>query len=1145
MKRLRPRSLVSALGSALGSALVLALAAGLGCGDTTTTANIQFSFDRPIDVAFACYGSMELVSENRTVVSAMPTSACDRRALPRESGGLPEDVNIPEGQKSILNAAVQWYGLVLESGPGTVNAVKFNIQYPGSDFTSTIPDSDSLTPSKNGISVGEEPVAIVTDRRGCHAVTANAGSCDLSVLDLDSVLDDARDATVDRLAVTNLSGAPIRARPAAMVGEPSIAEVGEACPTKPEGLVYIAYPSCHLVAGVNAQTGAIVTGVQFDAAGAPSIVTGDVSCPDECGGGGAATPGVRPVTLDFEVDARTSRRRLAIGAENSASITVVDLDDASRPSTILQVALEDKTGTLGVSQLALSPDIGMGGGTAGGDLPDPLDDEAAGGAFQFVYAVATDGTVRVADVLDLRKECDTQVDPRFTRQVASVRDLACFPVGEATTPPRRAGARGPGIELPSDAIPLSPRFFRVERLPPSSDSPDVPEVRSADQPTTLIGDFAVVTSSNGATYLVNVDDDDYPDLFQPGAPLSVSMPLAMAHQLRDARGNRFLTIDDEDQKYVESDPNSTMDDRTCDYSGKFDGTTAVGGPRAVATPERKPPTGTVATEKLTELPGFRQVVCDRRDRHGAATSDADYKAISELQYAVPSATRDAAFPDLMALPEAETWSLVWEGSLSLNTGDTAVDGPAIRESLLTVDSSGLHVRDDEKPFCEAGVEPYDILQLRGCDPQATVSDCPSGYTCFVHPESKISGLGSCMLSTEADRLANACKDYLTSVRRYTVATATSGELLALPRRYELRTTPLDGCVSDDQCETLAHDAGELASSKHPINLSACNGDGVCSSGEDHASCPSDCPATWSCVADPLRAPKAGTGKRCELRCDTTADCLTGTICQGAVPGQSRSGFCMESVIPPQACINASQRYELHAGEAFAVIGSRSGFVHPIIEGANGACVRDPNASPLAVGRLPLAPHDPQAPSTPRMCDPTADPMTGRLPGGGFEPNPCLTTVAHTDVQLSYAPIDPTNPACALTGSALVERQAPAVRFRNRSVMFTLVDPYYPGDASCILDRQGNLGQIPQVVSGYSLSFRQVGGFVPLDLFHGLGVEERPSFPVKVVRGPANSVWVVDEGDFLSTTVAAPSSRGKVLRFDPLKPLSGGSIKDQQ
>jgi hypothetical protein len=34
-----------------------------------------------------------------------------------------------------------------------------------------------------------------------------------------------------------------------------------------------------------------------------------------------------------------------------------------------------------------------------------------------------------------------------------------------------------------------------------------------------------------------------------------------------------------------------------------------------------------------------------------------------------------------------------------------------------------------------------------------------------------------------------------------------------------------------------------------------------------------------------------------------------------------------------------------------------------------------------------------------------------------------------------------------------------------------------------------------------------------------------------MRGPQFSAWIIDEGDFLSTSVAQASTRGKVFRLD--------------
>jgi hypothetical protein len=41
----------------------------------------------------------------------------------------------------------------------------------------------------------------------------------------------------------------------------------------------------------------------------------------------------------------------------------------------------------------------------------------------------------------------------------------------------------------------------------------------------------------------------------------------------------------------------------------------------------------------------------------------------------------------------------------------------------------------------------------------------------------------------------------------------------------------------------------------------------------------------------------------------------------------------------------------------------------------------------------------------------------------------------------------------------------------------------------------------------------------------------PIYPVKVVKGPTESVWIIDEGDFLSTSITTASTRGKVFRVE--------------
>ncbi|MBS1123268.1 MAG: hypothetical protein H6Q90_5496, partial [Deltaproteobacteria bacterium] len=974
-------------------------AAGGGCGSNSSTSASQLNLDQPVDIAFACYGGLRLTDGRATadpadvvIQSAQPTTACDIRSGEHDSGTptpvAPGQEDLPLPASPVGQSA--WFGLVLQSGPGTVAIARFPTK-PASSFSGGevgVLDADPLTPNNNSISVGENPIAIVTDAVGCHAITANAGSCDLSVLDIGSAVDNDIETPIDvkRLDVTNAAGDKIRSKPAAMAVEPSIDVVGKACPATASGLVYIAYPSCHLVAAVDSATGKIVTGIQYDAAGTPSILAdGNVTCPDECDGGGTITSGTRPVTLDLERDPRTDTRRLVIGAENSSSFTVVELDQLTTlPQSSRQIALQDTTSStnLGISQIVLTPTIGMGG--EGGVVNDGT---GVGGQFQFVYAITTDNTIRVADILSLDKECDTQVDPRFLRDIRSVKTLSCMPVGDPATPPRRAGVRGPGIELGFNTVPTSIDIIKSETV--AGDS------RTFETPDRLVGYFGIVTSANGRTFIINVDDDDHSDLFKSTDPLQTPIPLAIAHQLRDAVPGRDRLN------------TSTVDMVTstlCEISGPPDsGGDLIGGPRATTPPSRNIPNGAFAPEKATMLPNLRQVKCTGSD---------STRAVSELSFAASEAVRDEVFPDLKGLSGDETWTMTWEGSLSIDKQDSAVDGPQIRESQIVVDGNGMRLVDQTRPYCDAGVEPFDVVQMRGCDPSIGNAECPIGYRCFIHPNSQVQGLGSCLLEDEADRLADACKDYLTTVRRYTVGRTQSGELQLLPRRNTLRTTPVDGCVDDTQCKLLADYAITNLTPQNPA---------------DDTSAPDT--HTWKCEADPSRA-AIGTGKRCDLKCNTTSDCLTGTVCQGAVAGADMSGYCMEGVVPPQACVNAPERYELRAGEAFAVVGTRSGYVHSIIEDVGGTCKRDPAADPRLTGRIPLV-----APP----CDPTADPISGRLPSGLFEPNPCSLTVTNTDVSPIYLPNTCTlqaNPA-----SELVDRpDAPAIKFRNRGMNLTLVDP---------------------------------------------------------------------------------------------------------
>jgi hypothetical protein len=268
------------------SLVVLLGAAGAACSDPVTTTATQLNLDRPVDISFACYGAMRL-ADGSVVATAQPTVSCEVRS-PQLDPKLKTPVGpdpTPVGQEGLKPPA--WYGFILQSAPGTVALARWPTgpvqSYPNEFYTGPSPDfavidTDPRIPSKNAISIGEEPIAIATDRAGCFEVTANAGSCDLSTLEISSAVDgDATTPTVvKRVQVKTASGEPFLARPAAMLAEPNITQLGNSCPATATGLVYVAYPSCHLVAAIDVASERIVAGIQFDSTGAATVTDGNV-----------------------------------------------------------------------------------------------------------------------------------------------------------------------------------------------------------------------------------------------------------------------------------------------------------------------------------------------------------------------------------------------------------------------------------------------------------------------------------------------------------------------------------------------------------------------------------------------------------------------------------------------------------------------------------------------------------------------------------------------------------------------------------------------------------------------------------------------------------------------------------------------------
>ncbi len=771
-----------------------------GCPDSAITTS-PLNLSGPGDITFACYGSLQVNGE--PIFTAQPIESCQSWAE-----GTP-----PPGQEDIGSAS--FYGFALQPSEGSIAMISF----PSSGFTESliaVEDANNLAPGKSSIPVGTLPVGLVTDDSGCFVSIANAGSCDIANLDVTSAVDQKQLANLTRVGLKDGAGTSVYAVPSAFEKKPGTGPIGQMCPQAAVGVGYVAFPHCHAVAAVELGTGQILDSVTFDAAGVATINGPNLSCHSTCEDGDIdLVPGAaRPVTLSVNKNGD----RLAIGAENSSLATVVDLSPGGGFSGVDQVLLE---GSVGLRQVALTDVIAMGGdfGAIGGTAGD----------FQFIYGLATDGSIRVADVWLQNHECETQADPRELYQETDVARLSCLPIGSVA---RRVGANGPGIRVPYAATPTDVAVAEITR-----------NVTPLIHPDNLVGNFAFVTLSNGLVATINIDDDNFKDFEVVGDEGEVSLNLAIAHQIRDSVPNRNFESFDADGDPICAQPDLIV----------------AGGPMLAGFVSRGFSSSIVSEEKTHLLPALRDEKC---------VTGTTELPVSELSFMASVATRELSFPDWAALPAVQTWSLVWEGGLSQDAVGASVDGQPFRSGRLQNNGGNLELRDPTGSLCRTGVRPFDIVSVAGCDPAVGDGHCAIGETCFVAPESGLP-TGVCIAEENVATLPSSCGEYFASNREFRVVGANADSLTLAPRREQLTTTPRGGCVSDQQCADLYTESRALAVDDHPGNLIL----------------PEPTQTfEYKCAADPTRA---STNDTCQMTCSVDADCKVGAACEGGFCIQAR------------------------------------------------------------------------------------------------------------------------------------------------------------------------------------------------------------------------------------------------------------------
>ena len=306
---------------------------------------------------------------------------------------------------------------------------------------------------------------------------------------------------------------------------------------------------------------------------------------------------------------------------------------------------------------------------------------------------------------------------------------------------------------------------------------------------------------------------------------------------------------------------------------------------------------------------------------------------------------------------AQSWTVAWEGALSgvRNSGHPLASElgltnfPGGGPGALTTDSL---FQDGGVNYCALGVVPGDLVTLTGCTDN---SQCGLGEECVLGDgvSSAAAGLtvtGICVDPNRASAQTSLCADFLNSVRRYEVESASPNNLIIRPHLDEVVLSSAVPACDDKVAPTSCSDVQNDLTS-----------------------------ANFKCETS---YPGGGTGARCLMPCTLSSDCRAGRLCVDfatarTVPpfcarkpdgGTTGSGtaddcgcsgpscFCADA--PPfdhtgKACFDQLVNYQVNAGKTFLVAGSQAGFVTTATLPPNGICAPNPTPDPRFSFRIPM------------------------------------------------------------------------------------------------------------------------------------------------------------------------------------------------
>ncbi len=1114
--------------------MMLGCFAGCTADDELTIPNR--TLDRPMDMVLSCIdinsnGVLfpEDVSHCKGVVATGETKTCD--------------IEYDEGQGD-----PHLVGFVANSERNEVAMF--------SACSNRLVDMDTDSPGYSFIPVGSLPSRLVTTADRCQAVTANYGSCDLSVLDIPPLAGYAFDIETDHAPSTYVSrvvprtgdGRVLASRPGDMIAVPDEYSLGlgETTPPLEEGdtdgvidyvectynnpaSVIVTFPNCQLVAEIDLRTQLIVQSRQFvtEEDGTVTVLdTGTtpycpVDCPDQLEEGSEAatggvengeyTPtGVFPNALSMvaaddpnsEVEGDEDPEQiyvLHVGGKGSDTVFAFPYDlDGQWTEEPLR---HDLIGARGVVRIRPTPEM---------QLVEPSNNHT--GRYQFLYVIAGDGSTRVIarDLEDLEGtvgtvECDTQYDPNFLSQDGPFCNTAPKISPDATVPDRRAFADGPGIRVPLSGAVVTDWTFQT--LPTEDATPTGDEnSNNAVTPNNITGVLGIGVTNAGTVTLVNFGH--FPE-----------RQIAVNGGIVDPLGTMDTTVTTH-SVWPSADPTRKQDPTlwprmqdappTRVLAGDL---TNAGATKVLAPGLRLIDKAYVGSVSLKGFPAYDPNGGEdgegdglnepgNRDKLGTVASVDEVPTALYENDVVRAIVRD------YREWRGSEWVLAWEGPIPgtvSQNGRLVCDEDSLffHEAYCAPQEEGDSMLVDSRAnFCDDGVLAGDKLFVYGCTDD---DDCGAGRVCLLDPTGT-SVTGLCVSEQRYDsdyaKLLDACAEFIhdpcgNPIREFTITKAFQDRLYLQVRDIP-KTSFLDWAEIDDGDP-------ETENVRTPVEIT---GRLLCAEEQPEGGCVehADCDGVVELGAEGEEIPfPYCVDGRCRRICDEeTEDCALRHL-------------------PGPYCYSELVEYQVHTSNSFILSGpGEYSFIDDRVKADdNGECYEDTTMSQLLTSRIRL---EETMDANETSLWPIPDCPSDATPGNE-DPNPCLVIADRFDEDA------PLFHQMTYDGTPVK-----ALRFSNPMMSLVLdlasldalIEPipgsdedspgqYWPPEFA-----EFRRSRIPR---NYNQRFTTLAGYTPYNFAVQLDSVPLTS-PVQVIAAPEGGVvYVVDSSGRGSTQ----GTRGQVLR----------------